>query len=103
LHAAIIAAAAPLLFAAASPDDSEELQYGWHNTRRCTAYKHRGTSSLIPAQVMDQQIYYGYAWMSLVQGTNVLQLVLLHLASYLRLRWFLDRIGHSMGNYTSVI
>jgi hypothetical protein len=52
---------------------------------------------------MDQQTYYGYAWMSLVQGTDVLQLVLLHLASYLRLRWFLDRIGHSMGNYASVI
>ena len=33
----------------------------------------------------------------------MLQLVLLHLASYLRLRWFLDRIGHSMGNYASVI
>ena len=52
---------------------------------------------------MDQQTYYGYAWMSLVQGTDVLQLVLLHLASYLRLRWFLDLIGHSMGNYASVI
>ena len=66
-------------------DGSEELQYGWRNTRCCTAYEHRGTSSLTPAEVMDRQTYYGYARMSLVQGMNVLQLVLLHLASYLRL------------------
>jgi hypothetical protein len=52
---------------------------------------------------MDRQTYYGYAWMSLMQGMNVLQLVLLHLASYLRLHLFLDRIGHSMENYASAI
>jgi hypothetical protein len=38
-----------------------------------------------------------------VQGMNVLQLVLLHLASYLRLRLFLGWIGHSMENYASAI
>jgi hypothetical protein len=41
--------------------------------------------------------------MSLVQGMNVLQLVLLHLASYLRLCLFLGWIGHSMENYASTI
>ncbi len=41
--------------------------------------------------------------MSLMQGMNVLQLVLLHLASYLCLHLFLGRIGHSMGNYNSAI
>ncbi len=84
-------------------DGSEELQHGWRNTRSCTAYEHRGISSLTPAQVMDQQTYCGYAWMSLVQGMNVLQLVLLHLASYLCLHLLLGRIGHSMGNYASEI
>ncbi len=41
--------------------------------------------------------------MSLVQGMNVLQLVLLHLENYLRLQFFLGRIGHSMGNSASMI
>jgi hypothetical protein len=54
---------------------------------------------------MDRQTYYGYTWISLVSGmnVNVIQLVLLHLASYLHLRLFLDWIGHSIGNYTSTI
>jgi hypothetical protein len=46
---------------------------------------------------MDQQTYYRYAWTSLAQGMHIFHLVLLHLASYLRLRWFLDRVGDSMG------
>ncbi len=52
---------------------------------------------------MDQQTYYRYAWMSLLQSMNALQLVLLHLASYLHLCLFLGRISHSMGNYASTI
>jgi hypothetical protein len=65
------------------------------------AYKHRGTSSLTPAQYMDQQTYYGYAWVSLVQALHVLQLVLLLLASFLCLHWFVDGVGNFMGNCTS--
>jgi hypothetical protein len=84
-------------------DDSEELQYRWRSNRHCTAYEHRGTSSLTPAQVMGQQTSDGYAWMCLVQGMNVLQLMLLHLKNYLRLQFFLGLIGHSKGNYASVI
>jgi DDE superfamily endonuclease len=76
-------------------DGSDELQFGWRSTRRRTAYEHRGSSSLTPAQVMDQQTHYGYAWMSLMQGIYVLQLILHHLAIYLRLRW--------LGNFTSSI
>ena len=68
-------------FQGGANDDSEELQYGWRNTHRRTAYEYRGTSSLAPAQVTDQQTHYGYAWMSIVQGMNVIQLVLLHHAS----------------------
>ncbi len=67
----------------ADADDSgEEIQYGLRNTRRRTAYKHRGTSSLTPAQVVDQQTHYGYAWLSLLQALQVFQLVLLLLASF---------------------
>ena len=62
-------------------------------------------SSLTPAQVMDRQTYYRYTWISLMPGMNVnmIQLVLLHLASYLHLLLFLDWIGNSTGNYTSAI
>ena len=58
-------------------DEYPQLQYGLRNTRRRTSYEHRGTSSLTPAQVMDQDTYYGYAWMSLVQGMYMLHLVLI--------------------------
>jgi hypothetical protein len=84
-------------------DEHPQLQYGLRNTRRRTSYEHRGNSCLTPAQVMDQDTYYGYAWMSLVQGMHMLHLVLIHLASYLRLRWFVDRVGDHTGNYTASI
>jgi hypothetical protein len=82
-------------------DDSEELQFGWRSTRRRTAYEHRGTSSLTPAQVMDQQTHYGYAWVSLMQALQVLQLVLLLLASFICLHWCVDGVGNSNANFTS--
>jgi hypothetical protein len=81
-------------------DDSKELQYGWQSTRRRTAYEHRGTSSLTPAQVMDQQTHYGYAWVSLMQALQVLQLVLLLLASFICLRWYVDGVDDSIANFT---
>ena len=33
-------------FQGGANDDSEELQYGWHNTHCRTAYEHRGISDL---------------------------------------------------------
>jgi hypothetical protein len=76
------------------------IQYCWRNTCEKTTYKHRGTSSLTPAQVMDQQTYYGYAWTSLVQGMHTFHLVFLHLERYLRLQWFLDWVGNSTCYYS---
>ncbi len=73
------------------------------NTHERTSYKHRGTTSLTPTQIMDQQTYYGYAWTSLNQGMHIFHLVLLHLASYLRLQWFLDQVSNSTGYYSSSI
>jgi hypothetical protein len=86
-----------------SEESFNNLQYSWRNTRQFTPYKHRRTSSLTPAQIMDQQTYYGYAWTSLAQGMHIFHLVLLHLASYLRLRWFLDWMGDSTGYYFTSI
>ena len=86
----------------ADADDSgEELQYGLWNTQQRMAYKHRGTSSLTPAQVMDQQTHYGYAWMSLFQALQVFQLVLLLLASFSCLRWYVDGAGNSISILTT--
>jgi hypothetical protein len=86
----------------ADADDSgEELQYGLRNTRRQMAYEHRGTSSLTPAQVMDQQTHYGYAWLSLLQALQVFQLVLLLLASFSCLRWYVDGVGNSISILTT--
>ena len=79
-------------------DGSAELQFGWRSTRQRTAYKHRGLSSLTPAQVMDQQTHYGYAYMALMQGMYVLQLIPHHLAIYLHFHWLLVQVGHYTGN-----
>ena len=49
---------------------------------------------------MYQQTHYGYAYIALMQGMYVLQLILHHVVIYLRFPWLLDQVGHSMGNYT---
>jgi hypothetical protein len=86
-----------------SEESFDNLQYSWRNTRQRRSYEHRRTSSLTPAQIKDQQTNYGYAWTSLAQGMHIFHLVILHLASYLRLRWFLDRVGNSTGYYSTSI
>jgi hypothetical protein len=45
---------------------------------------------------MDQQTHYGYAWLSLLQVLQVFQLVLLLLASFSCLRWYIDGVGNSI-------
>jgi hypothetical protein len=89
------------LWGGGNENNKDHLQYGWRNTHWRTSYEHRGTSSLTLAQVIDQDTYYGYAWMSFVQGMNMFHLMLLHLASYLCLRWFVNWMGNPTGNYTS--
>ncbi len=84
-------------------ENSNDFQHGWRNSCKRTSYEHRGPSSLTPTQIMDQQTFYRYAWTSLVQEMHIFHLVLVHLASYLHLRWFLDRVGNSRGYYSSSI
>jgi hypothetical protein len=91
------------LWGGGNENNKDHLQYGWKNTCWGTSYKHRGASTLTPAQVMDQDTYYGYAWMSFVQSMYMFHLVLLHLESYLRLHWFVNQMGNPTGNYTSSI
>jgi hypothetical protein len=86
-----------------SEESSNNLQCSWRNTHERTSSEHRRTSSLTPIQIMDQQTYYGYAWTSFAQGMHIFHLVLLHLASYLHLQWFLDQVGNSTWYYSTSI
>ncbi len=42
-------------------NDDDEVQYGYRRSRRRTSYEYRGSSSLTPAQIMEQETYYRYA------------------------------------------
>ncbi len=42
-------------------DDDAEIQYGYRRSRRKTSYEYWGSSSLTPAQIMEQETYYRYA------------------------------------------
>jgi hypothetical protein len=39
----------------------DEVQYGYRRSRRRTSYEYRGSSSLTPTQIMEQETYYRYA------------------------------------------
>jgi hypothetical protein len=44
-----------------SDSEDNELEYGNWDSRRRTSYEQRGSSSLTPAQIMEQESYYDYA------------------------------------------
>jgi hypothetical protein len=71
-------------------DDSEEgdadIQYGYHRSQRKISHEYRGSSSLTPAQIMEQETYYRYAEVAVQRVTYILQLILLHRVSYFSLR-----------------
>ncbi len=54
-------------------DDIDEIEYGVRRTRRNTAWVYRDSSSLTPAQIMEQEVYYQAAEYSLHQSCAVLQ------------------------------
>jgi hypothetical protein len=70
-------------------DDIEEwdanIQYGYRRSWGRTSYEYRGSSSLTPAQIMEQETYYRYAEVAVQRVTYILQLILLHQASYVSL------------------
>ena len=76
-------------------DDIEEgdanIQYGYRRSWRSTSYVYRGSSSLTPAQIMEQETYYRYAEVAVQRVTYILQLILLHQASYVALRALISR------------
>jgi hypothetical protein len=67
-------------------DDDAKIQYGYHRSRRRTLYEYQGSSLLTPTQIMEQETYYRYAEVAVQHVTYILQLILLHQASYITLR-----------------
>jgi hypothetical protein len=66
-------------------EDPDIIQYGYRRSRRRTPHEYRGSSSLTPAQIMEQETYYRYAEVAVQRVTYILQLILLHQASYVSL------------------
>ena len=38
--------------------DHEDIEYGLRRSRRSTSYEYRDSSTLTPAQIMEQEVYY---------------------------------------------
>ncbi len=57
-------------------DDNIEYGYCWSWTR--ITYENFDSSSLTPAQIMEQETYYRYAEVVIQQVVYILQLILLH-------------------------
>ena len=48
-------------FLGGSGDEEDEIQYGVRRSRRNTTFEYRDSSSLTPAQFMEQEVYFDRA------------------------------------------
>ena len=69
----------------------DEVQYGYRLSRRQASYEYWGSSSLTPAQIMEQETYYRYAEVAVQRVSYILQPILLHQASYVTIRATIER------------
>ena len=81
-----------------SDSEDDELEYGYRDSRRRTSYEQRGSSSLTPAQIMEQESYYDYATMAFERSMYFLRLIVLHRAVYASLcslvgRWSVSNVA----------
>jgi hypothetical protein len=67
-------------------DNDANIHYGYHRSWRRTSYEYWGSSLLTPAQIMEQETYCRYAEVAVQHVTYILQLILLHQASYVTFR-----------------
>jgi DDE superfamily endonuclease len=58
-------------------DEEEELEYGYRDTRNRTSHQHRVSSSLTPAQIMEQENMYDHLTIAHNMGMYGLQLLIL--------------------------
>ncbi len=56
-------------------DDVDETEYGIRRTRRNTAWVYRDSSSLTPAQIMEQEVYYQSAEDALYLCLQIIQMI----------------------------
>ena len=64
------------------PDDEENVQYGVRRSRRTTSREHRPSSTLTPAQIMEQEVYYESAEEALERSLILAQIIGLLLIMY---------------------
>ena len=69
----------------------DDIQYGYWRSCWRTSYEYWGSSSLTSAQIMEQETYYRYAEVPVQHITYILQLILLHQATYVSLRATIER------------
>jgi hypothetical protein len=81
----------------------DKVQYGYRRSRRRTSYEYRGSSSLTPAQIMEQETYYRYAEVVVWRVSYLLQLILLHQASYVSLRATIGRWSGIAGMAEAIV
>ena len=65
-----------------SNSEDDELEYGYRDSRQRTSYEQRGSSSLTPAQIMEQESYYDYAMMAFERSMYFLRIIVLHHAVF---------------------
>ena len=65
-------------------DDEEGIEYGERLTRRSISVQNRGSSSLRPAQILDQEVLFNVAERALERSFVLVQLLLSMYATYIR-------------------
>ncbi len=81
----------------------DKVQYGYRCSRRRTSYEYQGSSSLTPAQIMEQETYYRYAEVVVQRVSYLLQLILLHQASYISLHATIGRWSGIAGMAKAIV
>ena len=86
-------------FLGGSGDEDGKIQYGVRRSRRNTTFEYRDSSSLTPAQFMEQEVYYARAEEAMHGSLPIAHLIFLLLAIYHRYLIILNdwhRIGNVM-------
>ena len=63
-------------------DDNKEVQYGICRSRRATSFHYQDSSSLSPAQIMEQEVYYQTAEDAIMEYVLLAHLIVLVLDVY---------------------
>jgi hypothetical protein len=56
-------------------EEEEDIEYGICQTRRQTSYEYHDSSSLTPAQIMEQEVYYESAAITYEWSISIVQII----------------------------